>query len=158
MKGQTTALLALVLALATGSVSAAPRQSDDAGMFRPATQASSVTLQHSQSVGVILNENTQAALMHRSAPTRAALEAVRSSLQQQFASVQFYSSLDKVIAARPDVIVVLKSASQHGTFVQAQFFDGNLTYITEIRGMDAHQPVALEHFDASLKALVATAN
>lgn len=156
MKGPLVALLAL--ALTTGSVMAASRTSDDEGMFRPATQVSAATLNHSQSVGVILNENTQAALMHRNAATRKALEAVRGVLQQQFASVQFYSSLDKVMAARPDVIVVLKSAQQRGAFVQAQFFDANLTYITEARGADAQQSSALEQFDASLKALVATTN
>ncbi|WP_455924499.1 hypothetical protein [Pseudomonas putida] len=127
MKGPLVALLAL--ALAAGNALAAPRAADDEGMFRPATEVSAATLHHSQSVGVILNETTQAALMHRNGATRAALEAVRGSLQQRFASVQFYSSLDKVMAARPDVIVVLKSASQHGAFVQAQFFDANLTYI-----------------------------
>lgn len=156
MKGPIAALLAL--ALATGSVMAAPLHSDDEGMFRPATQLSSVTLRHSQTVGVILNEHTQAALLQRDGTTRAALEAVRGLLQQQFSAVQFYSSLDKVMAARPDVIVVLKSANQHGAFLQAQFFDANLTYIGEVRSADARQPVALEHFDASLKALVATAD
>ncbi|EIK96598.1 hypothetical protein PMM47T1_10005 [Pseudomonas sp. M47T1] len=156
MKGPLVALLAL--ALVTGSAMAAPRAADDEGMFRPATQVSAVALHHSQSVGVILNEQTQAALMHRNAATRAALEAVRASLQQQFANVQFYSSLDKVLAARPDVIVVLKSANQHGGFVQAQFFDSNLTYITEARGVNAQQAGALRAFDASLKALVASAD
>ncbi|MGY4493676.1 hypothetical protein [Pseudomonas sp. TE3610] len=153
MKGPLIALLAL--ALAAGNALAAPRAAEDEGMFRPATQVSAATLHHSQSVGVILNETTQAALMHHDAATRAALEAVRSSLQQQFASVQFYASLDKVMGARPDVIVLLKSTSQRGGFVQAQFFDANLTYITQVRSVDAQQAGALQAFDASLKALVA---
>ncbi len=156
MKGPLVALLAL--ALATGNALAAPRAADDEGMFRPATQVSMATLHHSQSVGVILNETTQAALLHHSKATRAALEAVRSSLQQQFASVQFYSSLDKVMVARPDVIVVLKSNNQGGAFVQAQFFDANLTYITQVRSVEAQQTDALQGFDASLKALVAAAD
>ncbi|WP_416425366.1 hypothetical protein RAM80_06290 [Pseudomonas sp. App30] len=140
MKGPLAALLALVLA--TGTAMAA-----DEGMFRPATQVSNVALQHSQSVGVILNETTQAALMHHDVATRKALEAVRGSLQQQFASVQFYPSLDRVMMARPQVIVVLKTASRSGGLVQAQFFDANLTYITQLHAPDAQ-------FDASLKALV----
>ncbi len=156
MKGPLAVLLAL--ALVTGSAVAAPRAADDEGMFRPATQVSAVALHPGQSVGVILNEKTQAALMHRDAATRAALVAIRGSLQQRFASVQFYSSLDKVMAARPQVIVVLKSSHDHGGFVQAQFFDANLTYITEARGVDAEQAGALEAFDASLKALVASAD
>ncbi len=218
MKGQNVALLALVIALAGCSVPGAPRYSDNPpGMFRPATQVSAVTLHHSQTVGVIFNENTQADLAYLSAYNdrarngveqnllqspiqqayidssnpRLAIDSVRTSLQQQFASVTFYPSLDAVMAAKPDVIVVLDTRSTLATerssdvqaSVRAQFFDSNLTYIGEARGMDGKNmsPVwthtkrapeiaeqvnaqrqvqlnALQRFDASLKALVASAS
>ena len=216
MKGQHAALLALVIALAGCSVPGAPRYSDNPdGRLRPATQVSSVTLRHSQRVGVILDQNTQANLAYLNAynararggveqnllqspiqqayidssDPQLAVDSVRTSLQQQFASVTFYPSLDAAMAAHPDVIAVLDTRSVLATerssdvqaSVRAQFFDSNLTYIGEARGMDARamSPVwthtkrapeiaqqvnaqrqvqlnALQRFDVSLKALVAT--
>jgi len=215
MKGQTVALLALVIALAGCSVPGAPRYSDTPqSLFQPATHLSSLTLKRSQHVGVIFDENTQAdlaylnayntqartgveqnmlqssiqqAYINSSSPTLA-IDAVRTSLQQQFASVAFYPNLTAMMAARPDVIVVLDTRSTLATerssdiqaSVQAQFFDANLAYMGEARGMDLEhmsavwthtkrapeiaaqvnaqrqvQINALQRFDASLKAMVA---
>lgn len=216
MKGQTAALLALVITLAGCSVPGAPRYSDNPnGMFRPATQVSSLTLKHSQRVAVIFNANTQADLAYLAAynaqarnglvqnqlqapiqqayidssDPRLAIDTVRNSLQQQFAAVAFYPNLDVAMAARPDVIMVLDTRSTLATerssdvqaSVRAQFYDANLTYIGEARGVDGRnmtpvwthtkrtaeiadqvnaqrqvQVKALERFDASLKALVAS--
>jgi len=216
MKGQNAALLALVITLAGCSVPGAPRYSDNPdGMLRPATQVSTLTLKHSQRVAVIFNANTQADLAYLAAYNaqarngleqnqlqapiqqayidssnpRLAIDTVRSSLQQQFASVAFYPNLDAAMAARPEVIMVLDTRSTLATerssdvqaSVRAQFYDANLTYIGEARGMDGRNmtPVwthtkrapeiadqvnaqrqvqvnALQRFDASLKALVAS--
>lgn len=216
MKGQNAALLALVITLAGCSVPGAPRYSDNPdGMLRPATQVSTLTLKHSQRVAVIFNANTQADLAYLAAynaqarngleqnqlqapiqqayidssDPRLAIDTVRSSLQQQFASVAFYPNLDAAMAARPEVIMVLDTRSTLATerssdvqaSVRAQFYDANLTYIGEARGMDGRNmtPVwthtkrapeiadqvnaqrqvqvnALQRFDASLKALVAS--
>lgn len=171
MKGQTAALLTLVIALAGCSVPGAPRYSDNADSpFRPLSQVSSLTLKHSQHLALIFDENTQADLAYltayntqarhgveqnmlqseiqqayiNSSNPRLAIDSVRSSLQQQFASVTFYPSLDAARAAKPDVIAVLDTrstlATERSSDVQAsvcaQFFDSGLTYMGEARGMD----------------------
>lgn len=166
MKIRIAALLALVVALAgcaaTGSSPSADHQN---GQFRPAAQTSTIALKHSQSVAVVFSENTlvnQAYLKHyhevaqqslqldqqvqeayvTSSDPLLAIDWFKTSLQAQFASVTFYDDLDSLMAARPDVIVMLDT---HSTLVTAQtpdvklsivaeFFDAQLNYIGKAEG------------------------
>ncbi|MGV8921353.1 MAG: ATPase [Pseudomonas sp.] len=160
------ALLALVAVLAG---CAAPGKSTyyahQDGLFRPATQASTSALRHTQTVAVVFSENTkanQAYLEHyhsvaqssqqldeqvqqayiSSSDPSLAIDWFKTSLQAQFASVTFYDDLDSLMAARPDVIVMLDTRS---TLVSAQiadvkasivaeFFDAQLNYIGKAEG------------------------
>ncbi|MDE1169372.1 MAG: ATPase [Pseudomonas sp.] len=202
-------LLTLVSALATGAVSAAPRAAEPHdGLFRPATVHSSVTLKHTQSVGVLVSDDTLSNIAYLaryrsdaqrgvnthglapevkqayvdSADPDLAIAWLNSALEQQFAQVTFYRDLGSLVAARPDVVVMIDSRSQlfseHNADVQtnvtAQFFDANFAYIGKAEGHDALQmsPLearrqaaqisqqrvvqinALQRFDASLQALI----
>jgi hypothetical protein len=166
MNARMAALLVFVVALAGCAVTGTPRYSDNQdGLFRPATQTSSIALKHTQSVGVIFSENTRANLAYlehyhaiaqnshllneqiqqafvSSSDPELAIDWFTTSLQAQFASVDFYDSLDALMAARPDVIVLLDTRSTlvtaHNPDVQAtivaQFFDAGLNYIGKAEG------------------------
>jgi len=166
MNVRMAAMLALFFAMAGCAATGAPHDSGiPDGLFRPATQTSNIVLKHTQSVGVIFTENTrtnlaylehyhsvaqksnlldeqiQQAYVSSSDPTLA-IDWLNTSLQAQFASVDFYDSLDALIAARPDVIVLLDTHSTlvtvHNPDVQAsivaQFFDAGLNYIGKAEG------------------------
>lgn len=165
MKIRIAALLALVIALA-GCATGTPENSDNKdGVFRAATQSSGVALKHTQSVGVVFSENTvanlayleryhavaqgsqqmdeqiQKAFVSSSDPTLA-IDWLKTSLQAQFKSVDFYDNLDALMAARPDVIVLLDTQNVLVTprspdvqaSIVAEFFDAQLNYIGKAEG------------------------
>ncbi|MDB6143808.1 MAG: ATPase [Pseudomonas sp.] len=166
MKIRIAALLALVVALAGCAANGPSAQADHQdGIFRSANQASTVALKHTQSVAVVFSENTlinQAYLRHyhavaqhsrqldqqvqsayvTSSDPQLAIDWFKTSLQAQFASVTFYDDLDSLMAARPDVIVMLDTRSTLVTAqtpdvklsIVAEFFDAQLNYIGKAEG------------------------
>ena len=172
MNLRIVALFALVAALAGCAVPAAPRYSDvPEGLFRASGATSSVGLRHTQTVGVIFTENTVANLAYmarynataqdglaakltdsriteayvNSSDPELAINWFAQSLEKQFATVDFYENLDDVLAARPDVIVLLdtrnKLVTERSSDVQAsisaEFFDGDFKFIGKAEGSDA---------------------
>ncbi|WP_397452903.1 ATPase [Pseudomonas sp. NA-150] len=166
MKIRIAALLTLIVALAGCAAPGKSTYSDHQnGLLRSATQTSTSALRHTQSVAVVFSENTkanQAYLEHyhsvaqnsqqldeqvqqayiSSSEPSLAIDWFKTSLQAQFASVTFYDNLDSLMAARPDVIVMLDTRS---TLVSAQsadvkasivaeFFDAQLNYIGKAEG------------------------
>jgi ABC-type Fe3+-hydroxamate transport system substrate-binding protein len=186
-------LLTLFSAFAAGPVAAAPGLPDaQDGLFRPATAVSKVTLKHSQSVGVLVSDATlnNIAYLERyrfdaqhgdnsrsldpqvkqayvdSADPDLAIAWLNSALEQQFASVTFYRDLDSLVAARPDVVVMIDSRSQllseQNPDVQAnvvaQFFDANFTYIGKAEGHDAVQLSTIPHTQMRTEEITAQLN
>lgn len=172
MNLRIAALITLVAALAGCSVPGAPHYSDaQDGMLRSTTVTSSATLKHNQTVGVIFTENTVANLKYmesynaaaqtgltarltdsriteayvKSSDPELAINWFAASLEKQFATVDFYENLDAVLAARPDVIVLLDTRSKLVTerssdvqaSITAEFFDGDFNYIGKAEGSDA---------------------
>ncbi|MDB6141869.1 MAG: hypothetical protein JWP80_913 [Pseudomonas sp.] len=162
-------LLALVAVLIGGVAATAPVYAGDerACHFLPMADSSNV-LKHSQSVGVIYSENTVETLEYLKRYHATALNGVKKdvldsrirdafinssdpelainwltgSLQKEFASVTVYDSLDAVVQAHPDVVVMLDTynrlVTQRNTQVQARFvakfYDSNLQYIGKAEG------------------------
>ncbi|WP_342652750.1 ATPase [Pseudomonas sp. F3-2] len=172
MTVRIAALFALVAALAGCAVPGAPRYSDvQDGQFRTAKATSAVALKHTQTVGVIFTENTVANLAYmerynaaaqtgiaakltdsriseayvNSSDPELAINWFAESLEKQFATVEFYENLDDVLAARPDVIVLLDTRSKLITersadvqaSITAEFFDGDFKFIGKAEGSDA---------------------
>jgi hypothetical protein len=172
MNVRIAALFALAVALAGCAVPGAPRYSDvQNGPFRTVDNASSATLKHTQTVGVIFTENTVANLAYmerynataqggvaakltdsriseayvNSSDPELAINWFADSLEKQFATVNFYENLDDVLAARPDVIVLLDTRSKLITerssdvqaSISAEFFDGDFKFIGKAEGSDA---------------------
>jgi hypothetical protein len=172
MNVRIVALFALVVALAGCAVPGAPRYSDASqGPFRASAVTSGVKLKHEQTVGVIFTENTVANLAYmarynataqdgltarltdsritqayaNSSDPELAINWFADSLEKQFAKVDFYENLDEVLAARPDVIVLLdtrnKLVTERSSDVQssivAEFFDGDFKFIGKAEGSDA---------------------
>lgn len=172
MKVQVAALFAMVIALAGCAVPGAPRYSDASDQtFKVSAPTSAVKLKHEQTVGVIFTENTVANLAYMTRYNATAQDGVAArltdsriteayvnssdpelainwfaeSLEKQFAKVDFYESLDDVLAARPDVIVLLdtrnKLVTERSSDVQssivAEFFDGDFKFIGKAEGSDA---------------------
>ncbi|MDY7560909.1 MULTISPECIES: ATPase [unclassified Pseudomonas] len=165
MKIRIAALLALVVMLAGCATGAAQSSDNQDGVFRSATQASGLALKHTQSVGVVFSENTvtnlayleryhavaqnsqqldeeiQRAFVSSSDPALA-IDWLKTSLQAQFASVNFYDNLDALMAARPDIIVLLDTSNVLVTprspdvqaSIVAEFFDAQLNYIGKAEG------------------------
>jgi len=166
------AFITLVAALAGCSVPGAPQYSDaQMGTFHASATTSSVVLKHTQTVGVIFTENTVANLKYmesynasaqtglaakltdsriteayvKSSDPELAINWFAASLEKQFATVNFYENLDSVLAARPDVIVLLDTRSKLVTerssdmqaSITAEFFDGDFNYIGKAQGSDA---------------------
>ncbi|WP_397452769.1 ATPase [Pseudomonas sp. NA-150] len=162
-------LLTLVAVLTGGFTATAPAFAADAQSchFLPVAD-SSTALQHSQSVAVLYSENTvntleyleryhavavkgakngaldsriSDAFVNSSDPTLA-INWLKGSLQKEFASVTVYDSLDAVVNAHPDVVVMLDTYSQlvtqRNTQVEARFvakfYDANLQYIGKAEG------------------------
>jgi hypothetical protein len=211
----TLTRLAMVALLTGGALFTAPTYAADAGSchFQTIT-GSSATLQHSQTVGVLLSENTLDNLQYleryhdmavngakdaldsrireafvSSSDPELAIDWLVSSLQQQFLSVTVYDNLDALVQAHPDVVVKLDTfnrlLTQQNSLVEARFtarfYDADLQYIGKAEGavekqlpsvwvhhqaapaiaaqIDKQRDLqlnALQQFDVSLKALVAS--
>ncbi|MBD8094204.1 ATPase [Pseudomonas fluorescens] len=125
------------------------------------------SLRHAQSVGVLYSENTRDNLSYleryhamamngakdaldgrirqafvNSSDPELAIDWLMSSLQGTFLTVTVYSSLDELVQAHPDVVVVLDTHNQlltqrndqvEARFV-ARFYDVNLQYIAKAEG------------------------
>jgi hypothetical protein len=147
----TLTRLALVALLTGGALFTAPTYAADTGSchFQTIT-GSSATLQHSQTVGVLLSENTLDNLQYleryhdmavngakdaldsrireafvSSSDPELAIDWLVSSLQQQFLSVTVYDNLDALVQAHPDVVVKLDTfnrlLTQQNSLVEARF-------------------------------------
>ncbi|WP_296256266.1 MULTISPECIES: ATPase [unclassified Pseudomonas] len=134
---------------------------------------SGVALKRSQSVGVLYSENTVSTLHYLeqyhavalngarngavdsrirqafvdSSDPKLAIDWLNSSLVRQFASVTVYGSLDALMQARPDVVVMLDTynqlVTQRNSKVQARFiakfYDSNLQYIGKAQGLGTRE-------------------
>ncbi|WP_223487416.1 ATPase [Pseudomonas sp. A-RE-19] len=160
--------LALVALLMGGVATAAPAYADatQSCHFLPIA-GSSAGLQHSQTVGVLFSENTLDNLQYleryhdvalnvakdaldgrirdafvNSSDPELAIDWLMSSLQQQFLAVTVYNSLDELVQARPDVVVMLDThnrlLTQRNSQVEARFaarfYDADLQYIGKAEG------------------------
>ena len=129
--------------------------------------ASVESLQHAQSVGVLLSDNTRDNLSYleryhdmalngakdaldgrirqafvNSSDPELAIDWLMSSLQGTFLSVTVYDSLDALVQAHPDVVVMLDTHNQlltqrndqvEARFI-ARFYDADLQYIAKAEG------------------------
>lgn len=93
-----------------------------------------------------LDSRISSAFVSSSDP-KLAIDWLKASLQQQFASVTVYDNLDAVVKARPDVVVMLDTYSRLVTkrnnqfearFI-AKFYDSNLQYIGQAEGSTGKQ-------------------
>ncbi|MFJ4194178.1 ATPase [Pseudomonas sp. NPDC089534] len=165
---KTLTRLAMVALMMGGVAATAPANADDARSchFLPVA-ASSAGLQHSQTVGVLYSENTLENLQYleryhdvavngakgaldarirdafvSSSDPELAIDWLMSSLQQQFLSVTVYDSLDALVQAHPDVVVMLDThnrlLTQRNSQVEARFaarfYDADLQYIGKAEG------------------------
>ncbi|MGC5700797.1 ATPase [Pseudomonas sp. NFXW11] len=170
MRISTFLALALVLIAGNGTSAMALATDDNACHFLPMSD-SGANLQQAQSVGVLYSENTvstlqylehyhsvalngaknagldpriSAAFVDSSDPQRA-INWLMASLHKHFATVTVYDSIDAVVQAHPDVVVMLDTYSQLVTkrnsrvearFI-AKFYDANLQYIGQAEGIQA---------------------
>lgn len=166
-------LLAFV-AVFSGSVAvAAPAVAADSSCHFLPIADSAASLQKAKTVAVLYSENTlntqeyleryhavavngaknpqldsriSQAFVDSSDPQRA-INWLMGSLQKEFASVTVYDSLDAVVQAHPDVVVMLdtysrlvsKRNSQVEARFMARFYDANLQYIGQAEGSRARQ-------------------
>ena len=160
-------LLTLVAVL-TGSVIAPAFAAEQATCHFQPVANSTAGLQHGHSVGVLYSENTVSTLEYleqyhsmalngaknagldarireafvNSSDPKLAIDWLKGSLQQQFASVTVYDNLDALMQAKPDVVVMLDTynrlLTQRNTQVEARFvakfYDANLQYIGKAEG------------------------
>ncbi|WP_017527283.1 hypothetical protein [Pseudomonas fluorescens] len=132
------------------------------------------SLQHAQSVGVLLSDNTRDNLSYleryhamamngakdaldgrirqafvNSSDPELAIDWLMNSLQGTFASVTVYDTLDALVQAHPDVVVMLDTHNQlltqrndqvEARFI-ARFYDADLQYIAKAEG-SVHKQVA----------------
>jgi len=132
------------------------------------------SLQHAQSVGVLLSDNTRDNLSYleryhamamngakdaldgrirqafiNSSDPELAIDWLMNSLQGTFASVTVYDTLDALVQADPDVVVMLDTHNQlltqrndevEARFI-ARFYDADLQYIAKAEG-SVHKQVA----------------
>lgn len=134
--------------------------------------ASVNSLQRAQSVGVLFSENTRDNLIYleryhamalngakgaldgrirqafvNSSDPELAIDWLVNSLQGTFLTVTVYSSLDALVQAHPDVVVVLDTHNQLLTQrndrvearFAARFYDANLQYIAKAEGSVGRQ-------------------
>jgi len=170
--------LLAIAAVLTGSLAAtAPAYAAAPSCHFLPVANSSADLRHALSVGVIYSENTlntieyleqyhavavngarnpqldsriSSAFVRSSEPTMA-IDWLMGSLQKEFASVKVYGSLDAVVQAHPDVVVMLDSysrlVSKRNPQVQARFlakfYDSNLQYIGQAEGSREKQMPSL---------------
>lgn len=166
-------LLALVAVLTTGVAATVPAYAADPACHFLPVGDSTASLQRTQSVGVLYSENTlntieyleqyhavalngaknpaldsriSNAFVKSSDPTLA-INWLKGSLQKEFASVTVYDSLDAVVQAHPDVVVMLDTysrlVSKRNNQVEARFlakfYDSNLQYIGKAEGSREQQ-------------------
>jgi hypothetical protein len=163
-----------VIALLLGSVaSTASVFAEEApACHLPPITAGQGGLQYGQTVGVLYSENTVENLQYleqyhsvavngaknaldvrirqafvNSSDPALAIDWLMNSLHHRFLSVTVYASLDALVQAHPDVMVVLDTHSQlltrrndrvEASFV-ARFYDANLQYIGKAEGAVAKQ-------------------
>ncbi|MCU0117393.1 ATPase [Pseudomonas sp. B2M1-30] len=160
--------LAVVALLMGGVATIAPAYADDTQSchFLPIA-GSSAGLAHSQTVGVLYSENTLDDLQYleryhdvavngakdaldarireafvSSSDPELAIDWLTRSLQQQFLSVTVYASLDELVQAKPDLVVMLDThnrlLTQRNSQVEARFaarfYDAGLQYIGKAEG------------------------
>lgn len=186
-------LLTLVAVLAGGFAATAPASAADeqACHFQPVAD-SGVALKHSQSVGVIYSENTVSTLEYleryhsvvlkgvkngaldarirdafvSSSDPRLAIDWLKASLQKEFASVTVYDSLDAVVQAHPDVVVMLDTynrlVTQRNSQVEARFvakfYDADLQYIGKAEGLGAKELSSVWVHDKAAPEIAAQIN
>lgn len=186
-------LLTLVALLAGGFAATAPASAADeqACHFQPVAD-SGVALKHSQSVGVIYSENTVSTLEYleryhsvalkgvkngaldarirdafvSSSDPRLAIDWLKASLQKEFASVTVYDSLDAVVQAHPDVVVMLDTynrlVTQRNSQVEARFvakfYDADLQYIGKAEGLGAKELSSVWVHDKAAPEIAAQIN
>jgi hypothetical protein len=166
-------LLALVAVLTAGVAATVPAYAADPACHFLPVGDSTASLQRTQSVGVLYSENTlntieyleqyhavalngaknpaldsriSNAFVKSSDPTLA-INWLKGSLQKEFASVTVYDSLDAVVQAHPDVVVMLDTysrlVSKRNNQVEARFlakfYDSNLQYIGKAEGSREQQ-------------------
>jgi len=186
-------LLTLVAVLAGGFAATAPASAADeqACHFQPVAD-SGVALKHSQSVGVIYSENTVSTLEYleryhsvalkgvkngaldarirdafvSSSDPKLAIDWLKASLQKEFASVNVYDSLDAVVQAHPDVVVMLDTynrlVTQRNSQVEARFvakfYDADLQYIGKAEGLGAKELSSVWVHDKAAPEIAAQIN
>lgn len=166
-------LFALVAVLTAGVAATVPAYAADPACHFLPVGDSTASLQRTQSVGVLYSENTlntieyleqyhavalngaknpaldsriSNAFVKSSDPTLA-INWLKGSLQKEFASVTVYDSLDAVVQAHPDVVVMLDTysrlVSKRNNQVEARFlakfYDSNLQYIGKAEGSREQQ-------------------
>ncbi|MFJ7142469.1 ATPase [Pseudomonas protegens] len=172
MRISTLLTLVVVLIAGTGASATAFAADDMSCHFLPMAD-SAASLQHAQSAAVLYSENTvntlqylqhyhsvalngaknagldpriSAAFVDSSDPQRA-INWLMASLQKHFGTVTLYDSLDAVVQARPDVVVMLDTYNQLVTKANrkvearfiAKFYDANLQYIGKAEGIQAKE-------------------
>ena len=163
---RTIIQLGLMILMLGTTVLANPAIADDLRTSHLLPLVGSVdSLRHAQSVGVLYSENTRDNLSYleryhamamngakdaldgrireafvNSSDPELAIDWLMSSLQGTFLTVTVYSSLDELVQAHPDVVVVLDTHNQlltqrndqvEARFV-ARFYDANLQYLSLI--------------------------
>lgn len=184
-----SALLALVAVLSAGAVAGPVYAADEQACHLTPVANSSLGLQASQSVGVIYSENTVSTLEYleryhamaikgvknssldsrirqafvNSSDPKLAIDWLKASLEKQFASVTVYDTLDAVMQAHPDVVVMLDTynrlVTQRNTQVEArymaQFYDANLQYIGKAEGFGGKELSAVWVHDKAAPEIAA---
>lgn len=179
-----------VIALLLGSVaSTASAFAEDApACHLPPITADQGGLQYGQTVGVLYSENTVENLQYleqyhsvavngaknaldarirqafvNSSDPDLAIDWLMNSLRQRFLSVTVYDSLDALVQAHPDVMVVLDTHSelltQRNDRVEARFaarfYDASLQYIGKAEGAVAKQLPSVWVHDKAAPAIAA---
>ncbi|KAF2394585.1 ATPase [Pseudomonas frederiksbergensis] len=119
-------------------------------VFSPSTQANREYLRHYQAnAGTGFGQSLLVQPIHDAYVATSnpdfAVDAVKASLQRQFASVTVYPDLQSLRAARPDVVAIVDTHSQLMTSrssdikadVSADFYDAKFNYIGTAQGHDA---------------------
>ncbi|AZF52971.1 Chromosome segregation ATPase [Pseudomonas sp. R4-34-07] len=183
---RTIIQLALMTLMLGTAVLANPAIADELRTGHLLPLAASVdSLQRAQSVGVLYSENTRDNLSYleryhamalngakdaldarireafvNSSDPELAIDWLMHSLQGTFVSVTVYASLDDLVQAHPDVVVVLDTHSQlltpRNDVVEARFtarfYDADLQYIAKAEGsVDKQVPSVWVHDKSALE-------
>jgi len=166
-------LLALVAVLTGSAAATLPAYAAEKTCHFLPIADSAASLKPAQTVGVLYSENTVNTLEYleqyhavalngaknpaldsrisnafvKSSDPKLAINWLMGSLHNQFASVTVYDSLDALVQAHPDVVVMLdtysrlvsKRNNQVEARFMAKFYDSNLQYIGQAEGARAQQ-------------------